>query len=112
MAKFTFGMGKHMSSLRKISLMVAVAALAVSMPVSAANGGVTAPSQMGVAAVQVVSWISSGLWSRFENTATKRSGAAQVTIDGNHMIVEAKRLTAEVVAFSGLSGPRKKQSPF
>jgi hypothetical protein len=39
--------------------------------------------------------------------ATGTSAPSVTILDGNHMIIEAKRLPAESAPFHGLSGPRK-----
>jgi hypothetical protein len=105
-----------MNSLNKSLATAMLVALAAVTPASASGSSVTALPEMGALATQVASWIATELQVRFANAlcgshATLTAHAPSVTIiDGNHMIVEAKRLLPDAAPLRGLSGPRKKQS--
>jgi hypothetical protein len=81
--------------------------------VSASNADANVPG-LSTVAVQVATWIAGAIEDRLVQAVnitrpafTLRSPL--VTIDGNHMTIEAKRLP-DAAPLRGFSGPRKKQS--
>jgi hypothetical protein len=87
--------------------------LGVVAPVSASNADANVPGLSAVA-MQVATWIACEVERRLAGAVnitrpafTLRSPL--VTIDGNHMTIEAKR-PPDSAPLRGFSGPRKKQS--
>lgn len=82
----------------------------VAAPVSASNAVANVPG-LSVVAAHVATWIATEVQARIGVAFTRNFGivAPLVTIDGNHMTIEAKRLP-DSAPLRGFSGPRKKQS--
>jgi hypothetical protein len=100
-----------------VTLLVGLGAV-IATPASASNSIVAAAlPPMSLATVRVGEWIASALQSSiakvFSTPGARSAQAPSVTIlDGNHMIVEARRLAPDSEPFRGLSGPRKKQAQY
>lgn len=97
----------------KVSVLALMAGvLGVVAPVAASNADANVPGLTRVA-VQVATWVAVQIEGRLIEAVkitrpafTLRSPL--VTIDGNHMTIEAKRLP-DSAPLRGFSGPRKKQ---
>jgi hypothetical protein len=94
-------------------LAVMTGVLGAVAPVSASNADANVPG-LSTVAIQVATWMAGAIEGRLIEAVkitrpafTLRSPL--VTIDGNHMTIEAKRLP-DSAPLRGFSGPRKKQS--
>jgi hypothetical protein len=94
-------------------------ALLLSVGIAPAYGSTSrlmAIPSMGALTAEVGSWIAIEVQvyiarALCASRATGTTPTPSVTIlEGNHMIIEAKRLPAETAPFRGLSGPRKTRS--
>jgi hypothetical protein len=97
------------------SLAVTVFLGASITPARALSSSFVAVPSISSITAQVGNWIAVELQAYIiKALCTPRASgtsAPSVTIlDGNHMIIEAKRLPAESAPFHGLSGPRKARS--
>jgi hypothetical protein len=85
-------------------------------PIFASNSIVAVLPEIGSLTAQVGEWIAGELQSYFTKALNMprmpppgRSSSVAI-IEGDRMIVEAKRLPPQSEPFRGLSGPRKKQA--
>lgn len=97
-------------------------ALAMSAPVAVASSPAATLPQVGSLASYAASWVSSELQLCFVKAfvasratlpaaSSALAGADDAVLpEGNHIVVEAKRLAPNAAGLRGWSGPRKKQS--
>lgn len=103
-----------MITVEKACAITLLSTLMCSVPCHA-EGSLTSSIAAAASGAQVVVRLAAGFQVYVSQALTARATllarAPSVTIvDGNHMIVEAKRMPSEFAPFRSLSGPRKKQA--
>jgi hypothetical protein len=104
-----------MNILNKLLAIAVLLSVSITPACGSTSRFVAIPS-MGSLTAEVGNWIAIEVQVYIAKTlcaarATGTTPTPSVTIlEGNHMIIEAKRLPADTVPFRGLSGPRKARS--